>query len=247
MAVEDAAFGSVWARPQRRRRDQPALSREQIVAAAIDLLSSEGIDALSMRKLGAKLNAGATSLYTHVANKEEIIELVADQVIGELAVPDPADPRGWRGALLGFATELRALILRHPWMSSVFGEIGTLYLGPNMMRSCEGVLSVLHSAGFDERRADNAMNVLMAYVIGITSAEAASVAIVRRSGMSMAAWIGKMLVAGESAARPFPHLHRRYVTKRGDGATVPLAGDAFVEQVEMILDGIDPGVGGSRA
>ena len=71
-------IASPWNRPQ-KRRTQPALSREQIVAEAFALLDAEGIDALSMRKLGARLNAGATSLYTHVANKEELLALVVDR------------------------------------------------------------------------------------------------------------------------------------------------------------------------
>lgn len=243
MDADDGEIQSVWTRPQRRKRDQPALTRAQIVAAAIELLASEGTEALSMRKLGAKLNAGATSLYTHVANKDEIIELAADQVIGELTVPDPAHPGGWRAAMREYATELRGLILRNPWLAAVFGEIGTLYLGPNMMRSCEGVLAVLESAGFDEERADNAMNVLFGYVVGITSAEAASLAVIRRSGLDAADWLDKMLAAGEAASRNYPRLHKRY-TSKADSADVRMPADTFAQQVEIILDGLDPALRG---
>ncbi|MEV0342882.1 TetR/AcrR family transcriptional regulator [Nocardia sp. NPDC050713] len=239
MEADDGDIQSVWTRPQRRKREQPALTRAQIVDAAIELLASEGTEALSMRKLGAKLNAGATSLYTHVANKDEIVELAADKVIGELTVPDPAHPGGWRAAMREFATELRGLILRQPWLATVFGEIGTLYLGPNMMRSNEGMLTVLESAGFDEEQADDAMNVLFGYVIGVTAAEAASLAVIRRSGLDTADWLEKMLAAGEAASRPYPRMHKRYAS-RLDAAEVRMPADTFVKQIEMILDGLDP-------
>ncbi|MEV6388048.1 TetR/AcrR family transcriptional regulator C-terminal domain-containing protein [Nocardia xishanensis] len=108
-----------------------------------------------------------------------------------------------------------------------------------MMRSCEGVLSVLESAGFDEKRADNAMNVLFGYVVGITAAEAASIAVIRRSGLDAADWLGKMLTAGEAASRNYPRLHKRY-TSRADTADVQMPADTFAQQVEIILDGLDP-------
>lgn len=59
--AEKQPIQSVWTRP-RGKREQPALSRDQIVAQAVQLLDAEGIDALSMRKLGTRLGAGATSL-----------------------------------------------------------------------------------------------------------------------------------------------------------------------------------------
>lgn len=57
---------------------------------------ADGIAALSMRKLGARLNAGATSLYRHVATKDELMEVAVDEVFGEAAVPAAGDGTGWR-------------------------------------------------------------------------------------------------------------------------------------------------------
>jgi len=77
-------LGSVWTRPQPQRRQKEQLTRERIVAEALRLLDEEGMEALSMRSLGQRLGAGATSLYRHVASKDELIELVADAVYGEI-------------------------------------------------------------------------------------------------------------------------------------------------------------------
>src|ERR1700751_10318 len=86
---------SVWTR--QREPEQPALSRAAIVREAIAMLDAEGTEALSMRKLGARLNAGAPSLYRHVASKDELMELALDEVAAEIAVP-AIEGQGWRAA-----------------------------------------------------------------------------------------------------------------------------------------------------
>src|SRR5256885_1864718 len=120
------ALTSVWTRPKRPQKEQ--LSRERIVAEAIALLDEEGMEALSMRSLGQRLGAGATSLYRHVANKDELIELVVDEVYGELDVPEITDPAGWRLALHVTAHSLRQTGLRHMWLMNVLGQVGLNYL-----------------------------------------------------------------------------------------------------------------------
>src|SRR4029077_18697876 len=97
---------SVWARD----REQPALSRAAIVREAIAILDAEGIEALSMRKLGARLNAGATSLYRHVASKDELMELALDAVAAEIAVP-AIEGKGWRAAARETGGSFRAAAL----------------------------------------------------------------------------------------------------------------------------------------
>lgn len=67
---------SVWT----RQRPRAGLSQDRIVAAAVELLDAEGLEALSMRTLAARMDTRATSLYRHVANKDELIELVVDEV-----------------------------------------------------------------------------------------------------------------------------------------------------------------------
>ncbi|MGX1772154.1 TetR/AcrR family transcriptional regulator [Nocardia brasiliensis] len=244
MSVEDPPIASVWARPRKPRREQPALSRDQIVAAAIALLDSAGFEALSMRKLGAELNAGATSLYTHVANRDELIELVADAALGALPVPDPADPRGWRAAVTDFTVALRRTMLRHPWLSSMIGEIGTLYLGPNMMRGTDGFLGVLERAGMDSATADLAMSTILGYAFGITMSEAASLRVVQRSGLSEAQWYASIWPAAESAARGYPYLHKRYSAPPTDDLSAE-RDELFVRQLEFILDGLEGALRGT--
>lgn len=246
MSEDEQQIQSVWTRqPARgRRRDQPALSREQIVSEALALLDSEGSEALSMRKLGARLGAGATSLYTHVANKDELMELVTDAVFGELT-PPVAGPDGWRPAMVSFTRDLREMMLRHPWLSTVLGEMGLLYLAPNMLRLNESVLSLLEDAGFTPDDADTAVTVIFSFVIGMALSEAAAQVTFRRSGLTEVEWFRKLMPAAEVAARPYPTLHRRYLkfdeqTLAPDVDMHQIRSSAFDIQVGRILDGLDP-------
>ncbi|MEU8780701.1 TetR/AcrR family transcriptional regulator [Streptomyces sp. NPDC048637] len=205
---------SVWTRPQRRKREQPALSRSQIVAEAVRLLDEEGIDALSLRRLGTRLNAGATSFYSHVANKDELIELVVDEVYGEIAVPEAQDRDDWRSAVGRCADSLRAAMLRHPWMASVLGGVGAAYLGPNMMRISEGMIGMFRAAGFPADEADAAVSTLTSYVIGMAVSEAAWLTLLARSGESEQDWVQRLLPAAEEAARSHPQLQEQYAALR---------------------------------
>ncbi|MFI1801212.1 TetR/AcrR family transcriptional regulator [Streptomyces sp. NPDC020379] len=230
---------SVWTRPQRRKREQPTLSREQIVTVALELLDADGIDALSMRKLGTRLNAGATSLYTHVTNKDELIELVVDEIYGEIEVPDAAGTRDeWRSAVIGCAQSLRSVFHRHPWVVSALGEAGVVSLGPNAMRLSDGMLGIFEEAGFSLEQADLAVNAVVSYAIGVASTEAAWLTRLARSGMSEQEGVDSLWPAAERAAQAYPRLSRLYAARRHEdsGST---RNDNFTDGLECVLDGLE--------
>lgn len=238
MAAKQTEFSSVWTRPQRQRRDQPALSREQIVAEALALLDSEGYEALSMRKLGTRLNAGATSLYTHVASREEILELVIDEAFGEVRIPETIAPAQWRTDLVILAHDLRTAILGHPWISTAMTGAGLAYLGPNLMRMSETMLAILETAGFDEIGADRASNLIWAYVLGSTGTETSMLTSVARSGLSEQEWFAKHMVVAEQAARHYPRISKRYDMYRDIDPTQTRE-DFFDAEFGVILDGLE--------
>ncbi|MFD7665104.1 TetR/AcrR family transcriptional regulator C-terminal domain-containing protein [Streptomyces sp. NPDC059788] len=237
MSADEQAFLSVWTRPRRPRREQPALSREQIVATALELLDAEGIDALSMRKLGTRLNAGATSMYSHVANKDELIELVVDEVHGEIEAPDPDGPADWRTAVAAYAHSMRATLLRHPWIASVLGESGVSYLGPNMLRLNDAVLAVFEGGGFSLPAADRALNTMVAYVIGVSTSEAAFLTTLARSGRGEQEWTDRLWPAAEEAVKPYPRLRALYAAQR-DQDRSGTRDKSFADGLECVLDGI---------
>ena len=233
MAGKANPIPSVWARPH-AEPDQPALSRAAIVREAIALLDAEGIEALSMRKLGARLSAGATSLYRHVATKDELMELAVDEVFGEIIVP-PADSRDWRAAATEAAGSLRATALRHPWLGSVLAQAGLAYLGPKLMSVTERLAALFTATGFSDPR--GAIDTVVSYVIGISTTEAAWLSTVARSGQTEEAFIARFLPAAEQAATGHDLLAESYAAV---GALDPAkVRDAkFAYGLDVIFDGL---------
>ncbi|MGW3245035.1 TetR/AcrR family transcriptional regulator C-terminal domain-containing protein [Streptomyces sp. NPDC001070] len=226
---------SVWAR-QQRESDQPALSRDVIVREAIAMLDAEGIEALSMRKLGARLNAGATSLYRHVATKDELMELAVDEVAAEISVP-PAGGPDWRAAVTGAARSFRTTALRHPWLSSVLGQAGLAYLGPNLMSFSERLAALFTAAGFPEP--SRAIDTVLSYVIGMSTTEAAWLTTVARSGETEADFIARLMPAAQRAAAPHDHLSGSYAdTAAATGDPAALREAKFAYGLDVVLDGL---------
>jgi len=233
MAAKTNPIPSVWAR-QQREPDQPALSRAVIVREAIVMLDGEGIEALSMRKLGARLNAGATSLYRHVATKDELMELAVDEVFAEIAVP-PADSPDWRAATTEAARSFRATALRHPWLASVLGQAGLAYLGPNLMSFAERLAALFTAAGFPEP--SRAIDTVLSYVIGMSTTEAAWLTTVARSGETEAAFIARLLPAAQQAAAGHDHLTDPYAAV-AELDPVEIRDTKFAYGLEVVLDGL---------
>ncbi|WP_433196977.1 TetR/AcrR family transcriptional regulator [Nocardia sp. CA-107356] len=238
MAVEKQQVGSVWTRP-RRGREQPALTREQIVAEAVALLDAEGMEALTMRQLGARLNAGATSLYRHVANRDELIELVVDEVYGEIRVSEITDPKQWRKATQECAASLRAMILRHPWMASTLGQVGLSYLGPNVMRMTDRMVGLFSTGGFAAEEAGDAIGVLVGYVVGVGISEAAWLTMLARTGQTEQELMVGLRPAAEQAAQDFPHLRSDAAAANWDQDPGAARDRKFAYGLDRVLDGLN--------
>ncbi|MFD2350304.1 TetR family transcriptional regulator [Nonomuraea ferruginea] len=108
----------------RRRGPRPSgqpdgeLSRDRVVRAAIELADAEGLDALSMRGVAARLGVATMTIYRYVAGKEELVLLMADAAFGELGYP--GEPRaGWRAQVERAARTLWAVHRRHPWLAQL--------------------------------------------------------------------------------------------------------------------------------
>src|SRR5689334_11469949 len=90
-----------WRKRPESARDREPLTREKIVEAALVLLEREGLQGLSMRKLAQELGTGAASLYWHVGDKEQLLSLLLDRIVGESEVVEP-DPANWQATVKEF-------------------------------------------------------------------------------------------------------------------------------------------------
>jgi AcrR family transcriptional regulator len=222
-----------------RRQEQPALTREQIVTEAVRLLDGDGLEALSMRKLGTRLGAGATSLYWHVGSKEQLLELAADAVYAEFEVAAVDDPARWRDAATSTARSLRGLVNRHPWLGTLLGGIGLSYLGPNVLRTSDRTLALFEAAGFSLAEADAATNTLGAYVIGIAITEAAWQTALTRSGRTEAEWAAEVWPAARDAVQSYPNLRRLYALSADGGDPQAVREGSFDYGLNRVLDGLE--------
>lgn len=142
--VESASL--VWLREEPNAR-RPGHTRAQIAAAALEIADTDGFDAVSMRRVAEKLGAGTMTLYHYVRNKDELITLMTDEVMGEVLVPDEELADDWRPALTQIATRTRDAFTAHRW---TLDRLGDGRPGPNGMRHFEQSLRAVSSLGPDQ-------------------------------------------------------------------------------------------------
>ncbi|WP_237771321.1 TetR/AcrR family transcriptional regulator C-terminal domain-containing protein [Kribbella sp. ALI-6-A] len=226
---------SIWTRQRTGSPARETLSRDQIVKATMELLDTEGVAGLSMRKLAARLDSGATSLYWHVQTKDDLIDLVVDEAYGEVDVPD-AELAGWRAGALLFAHSLRAVVLRHGWLPEV------IYLrpsiGPNAVRMGSRGLELFTAAGFTGRDIDYAMGAVMSFVFGNANSQAAWEASVRRSGRSVEQQNQEILAEVDQITAMHPTMHESLQRRRVVGMD-QLQNESFAYGLDSLLDGLE--------
>ncbi|WP_433181330.1 TetR/AcrR family transcriptional regulator [Actinoallomurus sp. CA-150999] len=230
----DPLANSVWTRPPRSRGGQPTLSREQIVRAAIELLDEKGLDGLSMRRLGSRLAAGATSAYWYVATKDELLELAQDEVMGEIEIPD-TDAADWRTAASAAAHGLRAVILRHPWITGLYGVRPAM--GPNSMRVSDRLIGMLTDAGFSGLEVAYASSLVLSHTIGSATIEAAWKGSIAPSGKTPNEVVDEMRPYIDEVASRYENYGAWWrENKTLDVDT--MQDDNFAFGVERLLDGL---------
>jgi AcrR family transcriptional regulator len=144
---------------------EPPLSRERIVATAVELLDAQGLDGLTMRRLADRLGSGVMSLYWHVDNKEDVFDLALDSVLEYRGPPQIAAPRDWRGEVFHMLDDWRASMLHHPWSASLLPRRA---LGPNILSRMELLSKTLSRAGVADTDLNVAIWSLWNYVMGAT-------------------------------------------------------------------------------
>jgi AcrR family transcriptional regulator len=226
----------IWMR-DRERGARPMLSEDRIVRCAIELADTEGIDALSMRRIAAKLGTGTTSLYRHITNKDELIELMVDAVYGE-RTPSGRPDDDWRSQLAAVAREFRTALLRHPWLAQQASRRPAL--GPNVIRGLDHALGIVAKATDDATLAGMVVNALNTYVLGSVATELAELEAQRSTGMteeewrdSVGAYVQQVVDSGQ-----YPHFNRRIVE-----ADDPDAEARFEFGLTCLLDGMANAVG----
>ena len=234
----------LW-RDQRRptRGPRPGLSVERVVAAAVELADAEGLEALSMRRVAERLGVGTMSLYTYVPGKAELLDLMADTVLGEVARPDPA--AGWRAGLELRAREDWALYHRHPWILEI--SPSRPLLGPNETELFEAALAVVAGIGLSAAEMVLAVSLVAEYTRGAAQTAVGAAQAERRTGISDEQWWAAREPLFDKYFDPerYPTVVRvaaegAFEQPTGDAAyTIAQAQQSFEFGLARILDGVE--------
>jgi AcrR family transcriptional regulator len=199
---EPATAGLIWIRPSPEQPKRP--TRDDIVAAAINIADAEGLQAVSIRRVAAALRTRPMGLYSHIARKDDLLDLMLDRVLGEVLLDQLPDD--WRQALRAIAQHTRATARRHPWIIGALGQRPTI--GPNGMRHREQSLAAVAGLDADLFRKGALLVAVDAHTIGHVTMELAERETQRRERLTDAQWrnatqayLQRLLDSGD-----FPHL-----------------------------------------
>jgi AcrR family transcriptional regulator len=179
---------------------------------ALALADAEGIDAISIRQIAARLGVSAMALYWYIERKEDVLALMIDAVYGEVPVPPRQDPRDWRSHLQEIAVQTRAMMHRHPWFASLIGHRAVL--GPNALTQTDDLLGIVSQLGFDMTTSRSLLAMFNAYIVGFVLSEMGEAEAQRRTGLSQQEWqqhVAPYMQEQVIASGRYPHLARYLV------------------------------------
>ena len=204
------------------------LSRERIFQAAIDVADREGLQGLTMRRLGTELGVEAMAVYKHVSGKEDILDGMVELVVS--LIETPSHGTEWRDAMRRRARSARDVLSRHSWAIGLLDSRRSM--GPNQLRYVDSVLGSLRSAGFSIDDAAHAFSLLDSYVYGH---------VVQEMSMSGASQPGEPpgpALEPEALSTEYPHLAE--MAAHAAGGTFSFDGE-FTHGLDVILSALEPG------
>ena len=230
-------------RPGFQRRATPEraaripLTRDQIVQFALRVTKAEGIDAVSMRRIAAEFNTGPSSLYAHVTNKDELLQLMFDEVCGLLELPAQIDPARWKQQIREICRSGHEVLLAHNDLArAIFGSIPS---GPNALRVSESMLTLLLAGGIPPKIATWALDRLFLYLTADALEYSTWRGLVKDSGVDKDTFIDEL---GADLAGYYEQLPAdEYPTIKAN-AQVFIGGspeERFEFGLDLLIDGLD--------
>lgn len=227
----------VTIRAERAPEPRLPLSKERVLRAAVKIADESGLESLTMRRLAEDLGAEAMSLYYHVANKEDVLDGIAEAVVAEIndvvsGIDAPSAGANWKTAVRRRILAAREVLLRHPWAPRVFETRTSTSLA--VLLYYDGLLALLRDGGFSYDTIHHALHALGSRALGFSqelfdpgggTGDAASPA------------------EAESMARQIPHLVGMLAEVAHDDpdSTLGWCDDQteFEFGLDLILDGLD--------
>lgn len=231
---------NLWLRPEQPARG-PRLpfTRAELTSAAVAIADAEGLEALSIRRLAAELEARPMAIYSYVTGKDEVIELMVDAVTAEYLAPAGDTGGDWRTQLRNLAERSRRALHRHPWLASLAG--GRQAASPNRIALFEQVLTTLDGLGLSMDEMLTVMGMLLSYIHGFVQTELADSEALRRTGLDLKQWMTLQLPYIRSVidSGDYP-MFTRMTTETG--RTLTSFDERWDYGLERLLDSIQAGL-----
>lgn len=231
---QDTIRPSIWTRPERSARGPvPEHSRGEIASAGVALADASGLAAVTMRSVAAAIGTGPASLYRHVATRDELLEVMADLVRGELAYEGTGSGEPVAG-LLRLARQGRAVYLRHPWLLDVPAS-GNLP-GPNAVAFLEHALAALEKVDLTGPAKLETIGIFSGAVRLFAEAEIDQ----QRAGRDAGQWQGSLAAYLLQIVADGQHPHLAAALADQPPADLAQQGDLFDRAMTRILTGLLP-------
>jgi AcrR family transcriptional regulator len=224
---------TLWSERRHHRGRPPAHTREAVVATAIGVADAEGLSALTMRAVAAALGSGTMSLYTYVSERDALLELMIDAVIGEQELPSATGD--WRADLAAFARGQRTLMRRHPWLPAALS--GRRTLGPNTLKALDHALALLAPTGLPPRAQAEAFALVSGFVASHVGYEVAQQqALGRTDDVRQFVESNARYMAGALKSGAYPHLAAAMAID--DGEPAPDPDETFERLLARVINGL---------
>ncbi|MDQ3900029.1 MAG: TetR/AcrR family transcriptional regulator [Actinomycetota bacterium] len=160
--VRDDQLSWIGVDPSQDEMPRPSLTRPRVVRTALRLVDEHGLATLTMRSLATELQVSPMALYNHVRDKEELLDLMLDLVLGEVDLS--ASARDWAMQMRALVCSYHQVLTAHPALARLYSS--RVRIGPHGLRIMERGLGLLLQAGFCPADAADAFFALFTYTVG---------------------------------------------------------------------------------
>jgi AcrR family transcriptional regulator len=204
------------------------LSRERVVTEALDVIGTDGVDALSMRALAGRLGVVPGALYRHVHGKDQLHDLVLDAVLADVDCRIDHD-QPWSEQLAALAERLRSALEEHPGIAGLLKTRAPLT--PHSLALTEAFLTVLTAAGMSEDQTGRAFHLISDYVLGFALSDRTSPGEQRVQNAATRQQLHAFL-------RSLPPDRFPVLTSIGERVWVPDRDERFTINLRTLIDGL---------
>lgn len=219
-------------------RARNVLTHDRILQAALALADAEGLEALSMRRLGAELGVEAMSLYRHVPSKEALLDDMVDAIVRGWVDPVETHTGDWRQLVGAIMHRAHQIMLSRPWSI----ELLTLRprVGDARLRYAETVTTALLTAGFSPQLAHHGLHIVDGAIMGFTAQQAHRPTAAALGGRAQA-------LAEGALSEQYPGISRTIRQHHDHDEEYALMVDLVIDGLARLRDGRVPSRHGSGA